>query len=101
MKVRMIASTLAALIASCAAPPIESPAYTIDGIPVCGHASEISRTELRAAIAFDRSTPSYPEYKIYSIDVVDRTELHIYHTTKNRTFQEYKLLKKVQGRWTC
>jgi hypothetical protein len=90
-----------ALFASCATPPTENPSYVLDGIPIYGRAHDISRAGLRGAIAFDRGTPSHPENRIYSIDVVNRTELHVYHTPRNRQFQEYKIVKKVRGKWSC
>jgi hypothetical protein len=91
---------LAFCLASCATPaPLPPSLFVIDGIPVYGRAHEISKSQIRAAIAEDRRWPSHPENKIYSIEVAAPTELHIFHTTRNTRLQEYTLYIRVRGKW--
>ena len=76
----------------------EQPSLVLDGIPIYGRVEKIQAT-LRAAIVLDRSLLTNPARKIYLIDVVSRTELHVYHTPRNPRWEEYQIYKRVAGEW--
>jgi hypothetical protein len=97
---RVTASIPLALLFTCCAqpPPLPPPALSIEGIPVYGHADDLSQSQIRAAIAEDRRW-SPPGDRIYSIEVANRSELHIYHTERNKRLEEYHVVRRVHGRW--
>jgi hypothetical protein len=89
---------LVLLLASCAEPPPPPPpALMLDGIPIYGRAQSLSKSELRAAIAEDRR--SSPGDKIYSIEVVSSSEVHVYHTERSKRLEEYDVLRHANGSW--
>jgi spore cortex formation protein SpoVR/YcgB (stage V sporulation) len=63
-----------------------------------GRAQSLSKSQIRGAIAEDRRRSSQPD-KIYSIDVASSSEVHIYHTERNKRLEEYNVLRHVHGRW--
>jgi hypothetical protein len=78
--------------------PLPPPAYVLDGIRVYGRAQSLSKSQIRAAIAEDRRRSSQPD-KIYSIEVASSSEVHVYHTERNKRLEEYNVLRRVNGRW--
>ncbi len=90
---------LALLFTCCAqAEPLPPPALTLDGIPIYGHVHDIPKSQIRAAIAEDRRWSPAGD-KIYSIEVATPSELHIYHTERNKRLEEYNVLRRVHNRW--
>ena len=90
---------LALLFTCCAQPePLPPPALTIDGIPVYGRVQDLPKSQIRAAIAEDRRWSPAGD-KIYSIEVANASELHIYHTDRNKRLEEYHVLRRVHGKW--
>jgi hypothetical protein len=90
---------LALLFTCCAQPePLPPPAFTLDGIPIYGHAHDLPKSQIRAAITEDRRWSPAGD-RIYSIDVANRSELHIYHTERNKRLEEYDVLRRVHGKW--
>jgi hypothetical protein len=87
------------MLAGCAEPPpLLPPPLVLDGIPIYGQVHEIPKSQIRAAIAEDRrSSPA--GNKIYSIEVASSSEIHIYHTDRNKRLEEYNVLSRVHGRW--
>ena len=77
----------------------EQPSLVLDGIPIYGRVEKIPEPTLRAAIVLDRGLLTNPARKIYLIDVVSRTELHVYHTPRNPRWEEYQIYKRVAGEW--
>jgi len=79
--------------------PLPSQAYVLDGIPICGRAQSLSKSQIRAAIAEDRQWTSQPADKIYSVEVASSFEVYIYHTKRNKHLEEYNVLRRVDGGW--
>ena len=71
----------------------------LDGIPIYGRVDHVSKPELRAAIALDRSLMSGAAGKIYLIDVMSPQELHVYHTPRNPRREEYQVYERIAGKW--
>jgi len=71
----------------------------LDGIPICGRAQSLSKSQIRAAIAEDRQWTSHPADKIYSVEVASSFEIYIYHTKRNKQLEEYNVLRRVGGEW--
>ena len=91
---------LSAILIGCAeTPPLPPPAYVLDGIPIYGRAQSLPKSQIRAAIAEDRRWSSHPEDKIYSIEVASSSEIHIYHTDRNKRLEEYHVLRRTHGKW--
>ena len=78
-------------------PPRPPPALIFNAIPIYGRAQSLSKSELRAAIAEDRR--SSPGDKIYSIEVVSSSEVHVYHTDRSKRLEEYDVLRHAHGSW--
>ena len=90
---------LSIILVGCAeTTPLPPPAYLLDGIPIYGHAQSLSKSQIRAAMAEDRRWSSQPD-KIYSIELASASEVHIYHTERNKRLEEYHVLRRVNGRW--
>ena len=79
--------------------PLPSQAYVLDGIPVCGRAQALSKSQIRAAITADRQWSSQSEQKIYSVEVSSSSEIYIYHTKRNKELEEYNVVRLVDGKW--
>jgi hypothetical protein len=79
--------------------PLPSHAYVLDGIPICGRAQSLSKSQIRAAIAEDRQWTSHPADKIHSVEVASSFEVYIYHTKRNKQLEEYNVLRRVDGGW--
>jgi hypothetical protein len=79
--------------------PLPPPSCVLDGIPIYGNAQTLPKSQIRAAIAEDRRWPSHPEDKIYSIEVASSSEVHIYHTGRNKHLEEYNVLRRIHGGW--
>jgi hypothetical protein len=79
--------------------PLPAQAYVLDGIPICGRAQTLSKSQIRAAIAEDRQWSSQQEDKIYSVEVASSVEVYVYHTKRNKQLEEYNILRLVEGRW--
>jgi len=77
----------------------EQPSLVLDGIPIYGPVEKIPEPTLRAAIVLDRRLLTSPARKIYSIDIVSGTELHVYHAPRNPRWEEYLIYKRVAGEW--
>jgi hypothetical protein len=91
---------LSVILVSCAeTTPLPPPSYVLDGIPIHGSAQTLAKSQIRAAIAEYRRWPSYPQDKIYSIEVASSSEVRIYHTDRNNRFEEYNVLRRIHGRW--
>jgi len=91
---------LSAVLVACAeTTPLPSQAYVLDGIPICGRAQSLSKSQIRAAMAEDRRWSSQPDDKIYSIEVASSFEVYIYHTKRNKHLEEYNILRRVDGGW--
>jgi hypothetical protein len=87
------------MLAGCAEPPpLPPPALVLDDIPIYGHVHDVPKSQIRAAIAEDRRWSPAGD-KIYSIEVANPSELHIYHTERNKRLEEYNVLRRVHGRW--
>ena len=101
MRTGMITSLplLVILVGCVETTPLPSQAYVLDGIPVCGRAQSLSKSQIRAAIAEDRQWSSQSEDKIYSVEVASSFEVYIYHTKRNKHLEEYNVLRLVDGRW--
>jgi hypothetical protein len=73
---------VAVLFTCCAQPePLPPPAFTLNGIPIYGHAHDLPKSQIRAAIAEDRASSPAGD-RIYSIEVANRSELHLPHRAK-------------------
>src|SRR5437879_6222810 len=68
--------------------PLPSQAYVLDGIPICGRAQSLSKSQIRAAIAEDREWTSQPADKIYSVEVASSFEVYVYHTKRNPNLED-------------
>ena len=84
---------ITASVSACASP------VTVDGAPVYGKLGLVSTADVRAAIAADRSSPSQPSSKIYAVEVVSKTEIHIHHAPWNPHIWEYNPILKIGGEW--
>ena len=92
--------SLPVILVGCAeTSPLPQPSYVLDGIPIYDSAQTLPKSQIRAAIAEDRRWPSHPEDKIYSIQVASSSEVHIYHTDRNKRLEEYNILRRIHGRW--
>ncbi len=92
--------SLSIILVGCAeTPSLPPPAYVLDGIPIYGQAQSLAKPQIRAAIAEDRRRSSQREDKIYSIEVASSSEIHIYHTERNKRLEEYNVLRRIHGRW--
>src|SRR5437764_13187335 len=90
---------LALLFTCCGQPqPLPRPALTLDGIPVYGHDHDLPKSQIRAAIAEDQRWSPAGD-KIYSVEVASSSEVHIYHTERNKRLEEYNVLRCFDGRW--
>jgi hypothetical protein len=87
------------LIACAETKLLPPPGYVLDGIPIYGRAQSLSKSQIRAAIVEDRQWSSQSKEKMYSIEVASPSEVHIYHTDRNKRLQEYSVLRRVHGRW--
>src|SRR5215472_1555601 len=91
---------LSVIFVTCAeTTPLPSQAYVLDGIPICGRAQSLSKSQIRAAMAEDRRWSSQPDDKIYSIEVASSFELYIYHTKRNEHLEEYNVLRRTDDGW--
>ena len=91
---------LLAVLVGCTELPLqELPTTVLDGIPIYGRIDQVSKPELRAAIALDRSLISGVSRKIYLIDVKSPVELHVYHSPRNPRWEEYQVYKRIAGKW--
>jgi hypothetical protein len=77
----------------------EQPYLILDGIPIYGQMEKIPEPTLRAAIAVDQSLLTTPPHKIYLIDIVNRSEIHVYYTRRNPRWEEYRIYELVAGEW--
>jgi hypothetical protein len=89
----MLSLTVAITVISCASP------ITVAGAPVFGRVDLLPTAEIRAAVAADQSSPSQPSNKIYAIEVISRTEIHVHHAPWNPHIWEYDPILKVHGKW--
>jgi hypothetical protein len=87
------------LVACAGTTLLPPPGYVLDGIPIYGRAQSLSKSQIRSAIAEDRQWSSQPKEKIYSIEVASPSEIHLYHTDRNKRLEEYSVLRRVHGRW--
>jgi enterochelin esterase-like enzyme len=87
------------LVACAETTPLPSQAYVLDGIPICGRAHALSKSQIRAAITADRQWSSQSEQKIYSVEVSSSSEIYIYHTKRNKQLEEYNVVRLVDGKW--
>ena len=91
---------LSVILVGCAeTTPLPRQAYLLDGIPICGRAQSLSKSQIRAAIAEDRQWSSQQEDKIHSVEVASSFEVYVYHTKRNKHLEEYNVLRRVDGRW--
>lgn len=91
---------LSAILVGCVeTTPLPPQAYALDGIPICGRAQSLSKSQIRAAIAEDQQWSSQQESKIYSVEVASSSEIYIYHTKRNEHLEEYNVWRLVDGRW--
>jgi hypothetical protein len=72
---------------------------TIDGVPVYGKVGLLSTEQIRAAIAADQSSPSQPSNKIYAVEVISTTEIHVHHAPWNPSIWQYNEILKLHGKW--
>jgi hypothetical protein len=86
------------LAGSAQSPPLPPPPLVRDGIPVYGRVHDVPKSQIRVAVAEDRRLSPVGD-KVYSIEVANRSELHIYHTERNKRLEEYNVLRRVHGRW--
>jgi len=89
----VLSSALAITVSSCASP------VTVAGAPVYGRVGLLPTAELRAAVRADQSSPSQPSNKIYAIEVISKTEIHVHHAPWNPHIWEYNPILKVHGKW--
>jgi hypothetical protein len=93
----LMATTLVGLLgirlSSCVSP------VSVDGAPVYAKVALVSAAEIRAAVAADQSSPSQPSNKIYAIEVISKTEIHVHHAPWNPHVWEYNPILKVGGKW--
>jgi hypothetical protein len=87
------ASLLAAGFSSCASP------ITVDSIPVYGRLGLLSPAEIHAAVVADRSSRSEPTDRIYAIEIVSKTEVHIHHSPWRPNMFEYDEIHWIKGKW--
>ena len=91
---------LSVILVACAeTAPLPAQAYVLDGIPICGRAQSLSKSQIRAAIAADRQWSSQSEDKIYSVEVSSSSEVYVYHTKRNKQLEEYNVVRLADGRW--
>jgi hypothetical protein len=88
-----IAPLVVASVSSCASP------VTTDGIPIYGRLGLLSRADIHGAVLADRSSRSEPTDRIYAIEVVSKTEVHIHHAPWNPDIFEYDEIHRVKGKW--
>jgi hypothetical protein len=69
----------------------------IDGVHVSGFLTPIRSTEVRAALVAVRRTEPRGAGKIYEIQVISGTEMHVYREPKN--FTSYEIVRKIGGVW--
>jgi len=92
-------AALSAILVGCAeTTPLPPPVYVLDGIPVYGRTQSLSKSRIRVAIAEEQRWSSQPE-KIYSIEVVSSSEIHLYVTERNKRLEEYHVVRRVRGKW--
>ena len=69
----------------------------VDGVHVSGFLAPVHSDEVRAALAAVRHGEPRGAGKIYEIQVISATEMHVYREPKN--FNSYEIVQKIGSVW--
>ncbi len=94
MAFRQLAYLAVALTVSACASPVR-----VDGIPVYGRLGLLSASDIRAAIAEDRRSPSQPENTIYAVEIMSSSEVHVHHMPWRLSRWAYDEIYRSDGKW--